>query len=130
MAHDPIDTLGKATRHNMLVKAECSCGNVRYCRSADLMMVYGGGVDPLKLKFDCSRCKPQITMGAAELWNHEQARADLAPASAIALPGVSPGLFGAKSYVEAKRRQWNLVNAAPLSERQLTDLFYENLPVG
>ncbi|ESX46877.1 hypothetical protein X762_20150 [Mesorhizobium sp. LSHC426A00] len=30
---------GKATRHNMLVKAECSCGNVRYCRSADLMMV-------------------------------------------------------------------------------------------
>ncbi|MER8437827.1 hypothetical protein NKH36_20315 [Mesorhizobium sp. M1312] len=43
MAHDPIDTLGKATRHNMLVKAECSCGNVRYCRSADLMMVYGGG---------------------------------------------------------------------------------------
>ncbi|TKD22806.1 MAG: hypothetical protein E5W98_31910 [Mesorhizobium sp.] len=29
MAHDPIDTLGKATRHNMLVKAECSCGNVR-----------------------------------------------------------------------------------------------------
>ncbi|WP_353041988.1 hypothetical protein [Mesorhizobium sp. M1217] len=42
MAHDPIDTLGKATRHNMLVKAECSCGNVRYCRSADLMMVYAG----------------------------------------------------------------------------------------
>ncbi|WP_292530136.1 hypothetical protein [Mesorhizobium sp.] len=34
MAHDPIDTLGKATRHNMLVKAQCSCGNVRYCRSA------------------------------------------------------------------------------------------------
>ncbi|TIM08702.1 MAG: hypothetical protein E5Y32_16035 [Mesorhizobium sp.] len=32
MAHDPIDTLGKATRHNMLVKAECNCGNVRYCR--------------------------------------------------------------------------------------------------
>ncbi|SJM35100.1 hypothetical protein BQ8482_60111 [Mesorhizobium delmotii] len=55
MAHDPIDTLGKATRHNMLVKAECSCGNVRYCRSADLIMVYGGGADPLKLKFDCSR---------------------------------------------------------------------------
>jgi hypothetical protein len=43
MAHDPIDTLGKATWHNMLVKAECSC--VRYCRSADLMMV--------------NRCKPQ-----------------------------------------------------------------------
>ncbi|WP_287307451.1 hypothetical protein [Mesorhizobium sp.] len=67
MAHDPIDTLGKATRHNMLVKAECSCGNVRYCRSADLMMVYGGGADPLKLKFDCSRCKPQITITLLEV---------------------------------------------------------------
>ncbi|TPK10468.1 hypothetical protein FJ543_23610 [Mesorhizobium sp. B2-5-7] len=32
MAHDPIDNLGKGTRHNMLVKVECSCGNVRYCR--------------------------------------------------------------------------------------------------
>ncbi|RVD52550.1 MAG: hypothetical protein EOS30_09745 [Mesorhizobium sp.] len=67
MAHDPIDTLGKATRHNMLVKVECSCGNVRYCRSADLMMVYGGGVDPLKLKFDCSRCKPQVKITLLEV---------------------------------------------------------------
>ncbi|RUW62110.1 hypothetical protein [Mesorhizobium sp. M7A.F.Ca.US.008.03.1.1] len=67
MAHDPIDTLGKATRHNMLVKAECSCGNVRYCRSADLMMVYGGGVDPLKLKFDCNRCKPSIKITLLEV---------------------------------------------------------------
>ncbi|WP_352870761.1 hypothetical protein [Mesorhizobium sp. M1409] len=23
------------------------------------MMVYGGGIDPQTLKFDCSRCKPQ-----------------------------------------------------------------------
>jgi len=60
-------TLGKATRHNMLVKAECSCGNVRYCRSADLMMVYGGGVDPLKLKFDCNRCKPDIRITLLEV---------------------------------------------------------------
>ncbi|WP_244604691.1 MULTISPECIES: hypothetical protein [Mesorhizobium] len=67
MAHDPIDTLGKATRHNMLVKAECSCGNVRYCRSADLMMVYGGGADPLKLKFDCNRCKPDIKITLLEV---------------------------------------------------------------
>ncbi|WP_318013208.1 hypothetical protein [Mesorhizobium sp. CO1-1-11] len=67
MAHDPIDTLGKATRHNMLVKAECSCGNIRYCRSADLMMVYGGGVDPLKLKFDCNRCKPSIKITLLEV---------------------------------------------------------------
>jgi len=67
MAHEPIDTLGKATRHNMLVKAECSCGNVRYCRSADLMMVYGGGVDALKLKFDCNRCKPDIRITLLEV---------------------------------------------------------------
>ncbi|WP_245272472.1 hypothetical protein [Mesorhizobium sp. LSHC414A00] len=67
MAHDPIDTPGKATRHNMLVKAECSCGNVRYCRSADLMMVYGGGVDPQKLNFDCNRCKPQIKITLLEV---------------------------------------------------------------
>ncbi|MEI8715667.1 hypothetical protein [Mesorhizobium sp. ISC11] len=63
----PWRTLGKATRHNMLVKAECSCGNVRYCRSADLMMVYGGGVDPMSLKFDCSRCKPQIKITLLEV---------------------------------------------------------------
>ncbi|MER8957241.1 hypothetical protein NKH98_32260 [Mesorhizobium sp. M0833] len=67
MAHDPIDTLGKATRHNMLVKAECSCGNVRYCRSADLMMVYGDGADPLKLRFDCSRCKLTVKITLLEV---------------------------------------------------------------
>ena len=65
--HDPIDTLGKATPDNMLVKAECSCGNVRYCRSGDLMMVYGGGADPLKLKFDCSRCRPQFKITLLEV---------------------------------------------------------------
>jgi hypothetical protein len=54
-------------RHNMPVKAECSCGDIRYCRSADLMMVYGGGVDPLKLKFDCSQCKPQIKITLLEV---------------------------------------------------------------
>lgn len=66
MAHDPIDTLGKA-RHNMLIKAECSCGNVRYCRSADLTMVYGGGFGPLKLEFDCSRCRPEIKVTLLEV---------------------------------------------------------------
>ena len=70
MAHEKIDTLGKATRHNMLLKVECGCGNVRYCRSADLMMVYGGGADPFKLKFDCSRCKPDIKLTLLELLEH------------------------------------------------------------
>jgi hypothetical protein len=34
---------------------------------ADLMMVYGGGVDPQTLKFDCSRCKPQIKITLLEV---------------------------------------------------------------
>ncbi|WP_245499150.1 hypothetical protein [Mesorhizobium sp. M1A.F.Ca.ET.072.01.1.1] len=62
-----IDTLGKATRHNMLLKVECACGNVRYCRSADLMMVYGGGANPFRLRFDCSRCKPEIKVTLVEV---------------------------------------------------------------
>ncbi|MBZ9696594.1 MULTISPECIES: hypothetical protein [unclassified Mesorhizobium] len=45
MAHDPIDTLGKATRHNMLVN----------------------GVDPPKLKFDCNRCKPSVEITLLEV---------------------------------------------------------------
>ena len=32
-----------------------------------LMMVYGGGVDPLKLKFDCSRCKPTVKITLLEV---------------------------------------------------------------
>ncbi|MBZ9811089.1 MULTISPECIES: hypothetical protein [unclassified Mesorhizobium] len=31
------------------------------------MMVYGGGVDPLKLKFDCNRCKPSIRIPLLEV---------------------------------------------------------------
>ncbi|MCQ8871234.1 hypothetical protein NP945_05310 [Mesorhizobium sp. LMG17149] len=31
------------------------------------MMVYGGGVDPQTLKFDCSRCKPQIKITLVEV---------------------------------------------------------------
>jgi len=75
MAHDPIDTLGQVTRHNMLVKAECSCGNVRYCRSADLMMGLWWRADPLKVKFDCSRCKPRIKITLLEVHPEHLARA-------------------------------------------------------
>ncbi|WP_240547321.1 hypothetical protein [Mesorhizobium tianshanense] len=31
------------------------------------MMVYGGGVDPLKLKFDCSRCKATVKIALLEV---------------------------------------------------------------
>ena len=60
MAH-PINTLGKAVRRGMLVRSECKrCGNVRLYRASDLMMVFGGGRDPLSLKFWCGECRPDV----------------------------------------------------------------------
>ena len=53
-----IDSLGKAARHNFLIRAECACGNVRHYRAADLMMELGGGRDPRSLRFRCTSCKP------------------------------------------------------------------------
>ncbi|WP_186445026.1 hypothetical protein [Mesorhizobium sp. J18] len=42
----PINTLGKPVRRGMLVKAQCRpCGNTRFYRASDLMMIYGGGRD-------------------------------------------------------------------------------------
>ncbi len=59
----PIDTLGKAVRRGMLVKAYCNrCGNARLYRASDLMMIYGGGRDPLALKFRCKACEPDISI--------------------------------------------------------------------
>ncbi|WP_292390872.1 hypothetical protein [Mesorhizobium sp.] len=31
------------------------------------MMVYGGGANPFRLKFDCSRCKPDIKVTLVEV---------------------------------------------------------------
>ena len=60
MAH-PIDTLGKAVRRGMLVRSEClRCGNVRLYRASDLMMVFGGGLDPITLKFRCGKRLPDV----------------------------------------------------------------------
>ncbi|MER8390099.1 hypothetical protein NKJ46_30630 [Mesorhizobium sp. M0166] len=57
MTHEPIDTLGKATRHNMLVKAEMQL------RQRPRLPFRGpGGVDPLTLRFNCSRCKPTVNL--------------------------------------------------------------------
>lgn len=57
----PINTLGKAVRRGMLVKATCRrCDNTRLYRSSDLMMIYGGGRDPLNIKFRCDQCKPDV----------------------------------------------------------------------
>lgn len=53
-----IKSLGEASRHHMLIKAECACGNVKHYRASDLMMQYGGGRDPFALKFKCTSCKP------------------------------------------------------------------------
>lgn len=57
----PIDTIGAAVRRGMLIKATCRrCGNVRCYKASDLMMVFGGGRDPLTLKFRCGHCKPGV----------------------------------------------------------------------
>lgn len=61
-----IDTIGKAVKHNMLIRTECECGNVRYFRAYDLMMTFGGGHSLYSLPFDCKRCKPKITVKAFE----------------------------------------------------------------
>jgi hypothetical protein len=45
----------------MLVRSECQrCGNIRLYRASDLMMVFGGGRDPLTLRFRCAKCFPDI----------------------------------------------------------------------
>ncbi|MFC6488050.1 hypothetical protein [Nitratireductor sp. GCM10026969] len=63
----PIDTLGKAARLGMLVRAECPCGNVRHFLATDLMMLLGGGRDPITLKFRCTRCRPKTRISLVEV---------------------------------------------------------------
>jgi hypothetical protein len=59
----PIDTLGTAVRRGMLVKAECRrCGNFRCYKASDLMMVFGGGRDPLTLPFSCKACRTEVSI--------------------------------------------------------------------
>ena len=63
-----IDTLGKAARHNMIVRAECrSCGNARFYRASDLAMHFGGGRDVRSLKFRCQRCEPKVDVSVIEI---------------------------------------------------------------
>lgn len=51
----------------MLIPAECRCGNLRYYRASDLMMVVGAGRDPRRIKFRCDVCKPVITVTVLEV---------------------------------------------------------------
>lgn len=63
-----IDTLARAARHGMLVRASCFCGNQRYYRASDLAMVVGGGRDPRSLRFRCNRCeKPSTAVTVIEV---------------------------------------------------------------
>lgn len=63
-----IDTLGKAARHGMIVRAACeACGNTRFYRASDLMLHFGGGRDPRSLKFRCDRCRPKIVVTVLEV---------------------------------------------------------------
>lgn len=52
-----IDTLGKATRHNMLVVATCRhCERQARFLASDLAGFYGHGRDPRSLPFRCKAC--------------------------------------------------------------------------
>ena len=67
-----LDTLGKAVRHNMLVRTECQvCGNVALYRASDLMMLYGGGRNPFELPFKCRKCKPGVKVSLVE-FDHDR----------------------------------------------------------
>jgi hypothetical protein len=59
----PIDTIGKAVRRGMFVRATCRrCCNFRCYRASDLMMVFGGGGDPLTLPFACKVCRADVSI--------------------------------------------------------------------
>lgn len=67
MTH-PIDTLAKAVRRGMLLRSECRrCGNVRLYRASDLMMLFGGGRDPLTIRFRCASCAPDVAVTLIEI---------------------------------------------------------------
>ncbi|WP_312795516.1 hypothetical protein [Tianweitania sp.] len=54
-----IDTLGKALRHQMVLRVECtSCRRQRYYQTASLANIYGAGRDPLRLQIACEECVP------------------------------------------------------------------------
>lgn len=54
-----IDTLSKAARHGMFVRAECRCGNTKYYRAIDLALEIGGHRDPRSIPFRCGVCQPK-----------------------------------------------------------------------
>lgn len=73
-----IDTLGKAARHGMIVRAECGCGNVRYFRALDLVQVAGAGRDPRSLSFRCTKCRPPpVVVTVLELDRDRMPRIDV-----------------------------------------------------
>ncbi|RVH84257.1 hypothetical protein CN074_24975 [Sinorhizobium medicae] len=52
-----IDTIGKASVHNLLVLVECKkCGKQARFHSTDLAGVYGHSRDPRTLPFRCEKC--------------------------------------------------------------------------
>jgi hypothetical protein len=59
-----IDSLSKAARHGMLIRAECECGNRQFFRASDLAMIVRGDPDYRAVRFQCTRCRPKITVEA------------------------------------------------------------------
>ena len=52
-----IDTVGRAARHDMLIRVECGhCRHVGHLRARDVARVVGQGRSIGTLRFVCSRC--------------------------------------------------------------------------
>jgi len=52
-----IDTVGRAARHDMLIRVECGhCRHVGHLRAHDVAKVVGQGRSIDTLRFVCSRC--------------------------------------------------------------------------
>ena len=63
-----IDSIGKAARHGMIVRAECQCGNLRYFKARDLLPLVGSARPLQSIRFSCRQCRPnRITVTALEI---------------------------------------------------------------
>ena len=64
-----IDTLGKAARHGMILRAECpACGKRKFYEAAALVLAFGGGRDPRALRFGrCVECTPRPLVTILEI---------------------------------------------------------------
>lgn len=53
-----IDTIGRAARHDMLIRVECrACGHVGFHKAHEVAQVVGHGRSIESIRFVCSECR-------------------------------------------------------------------------